>query len=575
MLNSNIGSTEWEVIKPQVSAEAEFLEILNDFGNPLEILREGISNAIDAHATWIKINFSVERIGGNNRLVITMNDDGDGMTREVLGRDFWGLGYSPSRDRIDAIGEKGHGTKIYLRSEHVKVRNQSAEGAYLSECDRPLISLSKKELSQPKLTPISSFLPQTGTEITIVGYNDNERSKFVRDVTKDYLQWFTKVGSIEHTFGITTFTPFKVFLKCLDQDNFEEIPFGHPFPDENPDINKLFDQKGASAADWYVKRYTWESQRLVDHPEVTFDAVISVEGDAVKRDYNPMIRERPRSETGRYRVSDRYGIWLCKDYIPVVRVNDWITGFGSGSNAFVLLHGFINCQSLKLTANRGDIANTDPKILEELKSAVQKLIDQVDTELNNYGLYTLRGWQEESRTLQQEKTEFARRVKGLKRRRVAKLDERWLVEPTNESELFGLFVAIQALHPELFKFEPLDYNTTRGIDVIARHKSSNLITEGAHAYIELKHTLQAKRFNHAFDYLRWIICWDFDKNVTPGVELQGIEETDIRRLEAITDDDGYSVYFLDNRRKAHKIEVIRLREHLKQRLNLEFELMRE
>ncbi len=570
-------TNDWEIIKPQVHAEAEFLEILNDFGNPLEILREAISNAIDAQATRIEIGFSVEEIDGAQRLVISLLDDGQGMTRKVLSTDYWGLGYSPSRERKDAIGEKGHGTKIYLRSEQVRVRSLSTEGGYLSECERPLRALSQKKLHQPKLKPIDKFLPDanTGTEIRIVGYNDNERSRFVRDIVKDYLLWFTKVGSIERVFEIDTYRNFKVHLKCLDQDSFEEIGFGHPFPGESSDINKLFDEKGAAAADWYVKRYNWKNQRLTNHPEVTFDAVISVEGDEVKRSYNPMIRQRLRSDTGRYRASDRYGIWLCKDYIPVVRVNEWITGFGSGSNAFILLHGFVNCQSLRLTANRGDIANTDPKILEELKTAVQKLINQVDTELNNYGIYTLRGWQEESRTLQQEKSEFSHRIKNLRNRKVARHENRLFVEPSSESELFGLFITMYGLHPELFDFEPLDYNTARGIDIIARNKSPNMITEGEHSYIELKHTLQAKKFNHAFDYLRWIICWDFDKSVGPGVDLQGIEEADVRRLQVSMDDQGQSVYFLDNRRRAGKIQVIRLKEYLKQRLGLEFEAERQ
>lgn len=37
-------SKQWEPIEPRVNAEAEFFEILNDFGNPLKILRESISN---------------------------------------------------------------------------------------------------------------------------------------------------------------------------------------------------------------------------------------------------------------------------------------------------------------------------------------------------------------------------------------------------------------------------------------------------------------------------------------------------------------------------------------------------
>jgi hypothetical protein len=104
-------------------------------------------------------------------------------------------------------------------------------------------------------------------------------------------------------------------LKCLDRDDFEEIPFGHYFPQENGNIDALFEKYGSSAADMFVRRYVI-SDRLKELPEVTYDAVISVEGDQVKRDYNPLIGERRRRDTGRYRVADRYGLWLCKDFIP-------------------------------------------------------------------------------------------------------------------------------------------------------------------------------------------------------------------------------------------------------------------
>jgi hypothetical protein len=57
---------EWEVIQPAVNAEAEFFETLNDFGNPLEILREAISNAIDAEATEMEILFDVQQIKGGS-----------------------------------------------------------------------------------------------------------------------------------------------------------------------------------------------------------------------------------------------------------------------------------------------------------------------------------------------------------------------------------------------------------------------------------------------------------------------------------------------------------------------------
>jgi hypothetical protein len=128
---------------------------------------------------------------------------------------------------------------------------------------------------------------------------------------------------------------------------------------------------------------------------------------------------------------------------------------------------------------------------------------------------------------------------------------------------------IYALRPDIFEFEPLDYNANRGIDIIARNKSENKITEGEHWYVELKYLLQTKKFNHAFEYLRWIVCWDFDKNVSIGTELQGIVDNDTRQLK--TDkDNGINIYFLDAPKKANKVQVIRLKEYLKQKLDVEF-----
>ena len=152
---------------------------------------------------------------------------------------------------------------------------------------------------------------------------------------------------------------------------------------------------------------------------------------------------------------------------------------------------------------------------------------------------------------------------------VAHLAQHKFVEPQNESELFGLFIAIYTLYPNLFEFEPLDYNTTNGVDIIARHKSANKITEGEHGYIELKYKLQTK-INHAYQYLRWIVCWDFDKHVSAGSELIGVEDTDIRKLEISDDDNGDPLYYLNPKRGAHKVQVIRLKEFLHRKLGLDF-----
>jgi hypothetical protein len=557
----------WVDISPRVNSEAEFSEIMNDFGNPLELLREAISNAIDAKASELHVRFSVPEIGGVKRLLIELEDNGTGMTRAVLERDFFGLGYSTSRGSRETIGEKGHGTKIYLRSQRVEVLTQSVEGTFEAVCESPLEALSSGRLHAPRFRNAKPFREGTGTRISIVGYNDNERSQFRQEIIRDYLLWYTKLGSIERVFGHDSLTGFKVHLQAIGSDP-ETISFGHVFPDETPDIHRLFETLGSQAADHYVKRFVYPRIQLPNHPEIFFDMVVSVEGDAAKRTYNKMIRDRRRSDTGKYRVADRYGLWLCKDYIPIEPVNDWITGFGSGSNAFVLLHAFVNCQELKLTANRKSFVNTDARVLDDLRAAVKSRIEEVDSYLQSQELYTLRTWQDEERTNQQEKSEFTRRVKSLRTRRVLDLDGRRLLEPRNESELFGLFITLSTLKPELFPFEPLDYNTTRGVDIIARNRSSSPITEGEHWYVELKHTLET-RFNHSFQNLRYILCWDFDRSISTGAEFTGIGP-EIRTLK-VTEVDGAKLYFLDHPAAQHKIQIIRLPELLKTKLSLSFE----
>ena len=173
----------------------------------------------------------------------------------------------------------------------------------------------KSNCTPPRCVALNFFAMRRAQRSKVVGYNDNERSKFIQSITKDYILWFTKVGSIERMFGIEALKDFKLRLKCLDADTAEEIAFGHPFPLENSDINELFERYGSEGAGHYVRRELKQRVRTSAHPEVTFDMVISVEGDAVKRQYNPMLRDRGRAATGTYRVLDRYGVWLCKDFI--------------------------------------------------------------------------------------------------------------------------------------------------------------------------------------------------------------------------------------------------------------------
>jgi len=98
-------------IKPKVDETQEFIEIANDFSNPLDLVREALSNSFDAGAKNIEISFNVVKEYGESNLEITVKDDGTGMDKKGL-QSFFDLGNSLSRGNDDKIGEKGHGTKV-------------------------------------------------------------------------------------------------------------------------------------------------------------------------------------------------------------------------------------------------------------------------------------------------------------------------------------------------------------------------------------------------------------------------------------------------------------------------------
>jgi hypothetical protein len=59
---------------PKVNQVNEFKEIANNFANPLEIVREAISNSIDARANLIDLNFDIVNHYGEDLFRVIIKD---------------------------------------------------------------------------------------------------------------------------------------------------------------------------------------------------------------------------------------------------------------------------------------------------------------------------------------------------------------------------------------------------------------------------------------------------------------------------------------------------------------------
>lgn len=553
-------------INPEVNSAQEFIEIAQDFSNPLDLVREGISNAVDAKAKNIILDFSVISEYGERILKIEISDDGRGMDKEGL-KSFFDLGNSLNRDDDEAIGEKGHGTKVFFNSRRIDVTTIKDGKKYHAIMKEP-----KRELFNQQIPQVDVFVEDAqegiGTVITIYGYNNNRRDKFTHEQLKDYILWFTKIGSVETEFGINNNSDIKLRFKGVDHDEFEELKYGHIFPKESKKVSELFDEHMVDAPKWYCKKIL-KIGSLKNMPEVKYQAVFYVEGTKVKYGYNSMIRRSGHTAPeGSYTVQDRYGIWICKDFMPIQRKNEWVISKGSEYTKF---HAFINCQGLRLTANRGSIENTPSEILHDLRDAVKEIYDDIVQSDDWNDLEWLESEVGAYNTVEKEKRDFKRRIDKVNRARIAQYNGINLIEPQQENGVFTIFMQLSSYDLKLFPFTIVDYDTHSGIDVIVKAQDNMPIKTSKLYYVEFKNYL-GKEFNHSFENLHSIVCWDINLN-----ELRNNEEVkDIanerRTLKIVPpeNENDYTRYYLDSLRNARKIEVFVLKYYLKEKLGIDF-----
>ena len=561
--------------KPEVNEASEFLEISSDFGDPREIIREAISNSFDAQATEIRISAVIDRSTGEDELVITISDNGEGMGEEEL-KFFFGLGFTNrlkldelGRKVSDAIGEKGHGTKIYFNSKRIEVK--TIKGA---KCTSAFLENPKKNLrlgNMPEVKyEVTNDESQHGTKIIIRGYNDNNQGGFSHEELKDYIYWFTRFGSFEKEVCIKKYENVFIRLSGLgwkDREG-ETLKFGHPFPEVNTDIRKLKTSDKVSPLDYYVAKWSFSNEPVIGIPGAHIDFVFFLEGDKAKRKYNKMIHEpwttwRP----GQYDVYNRYGLWLCKDYILIERRNFWV----SEKTEWTKYHAFVNCKEFRLTANRGDLGNTPPHILDAVEKTVKEIFstrikpspefEKYQEELEKEQLY---------QSAQKEEKDFERRKKLTLQKKTMKLKDVELLEPRQESGVFSLVLQLLALEPGLFDFKVIDYDTSMGYDLLVTKDYALDLNKAGMRFAEIKYELK-RDFNHSFGKLAAVICWDTKlSNDDEVFDLTGASRTMKITPPDKKAENSYTKYMLVSSTESHNIEVFVLKDFLRERLKLEF-----
>jgi hypothetical protein len=584
-----------KTFQAQVNHGKEIAEISRDFARPLEVVREAIHNAYDAGATEITFRaFRETSRDGNDVLTLEFRDNGRGMDEAQL-NNFFGLGFSDKHQLTDRqpIGFKGHGTKIFYQAQQLQVLTQRENGErlvaivdnarttiYAAE-NAPAITVLYNGEASTKASELKLKLnADHGTTIRLVDYTANSNTlidAFKRSYVEDYLRWFTIFGSIQPALDPHFEPPVKLEIQGTDEREPKPVTFGHPWPNEDLiDPKRLREKDSRRPYSYFRKRFIKPEISISGSRHIAIAALFEGQRGRIDRDQNIHRRGNHRL----YSEAERYGLWLCKDHIPIESRFDWLT-----DDTCPLLEDvfdlnlsqpliFVNCQDFWLTANRGSVGNSPDVLLDAVKQGVYDYLRELrkDPEYEKFR----EEYREDlfSRLREKDRSALQRRIERYNIKQLLHITlpsgEPWkFYEPQREITLFGLVAQLAVLDPKLLDLEILDYDDHNGIDLLVRreHDPHDQLSRDKVAYTELKFILDP-RINHPFENLSAIICWE--SNLKDNDQVTDPCDNHFK-YNSIRGSDGVTHAQLiapADSRLNHNIRVIELKRFLKERCNL-------
>lgn len=545
----------------KVNQVYELYQIMTDFGDPLEIFREGIQNAFDENASEIYIKVYEEKsLKSVKDIIIDIIDNGNGLKKEKIANFFDVANSTKIEDNFvqkdGKHGYKGHGAKVFFNAKTIQICSKTqGEKPWAAELIDPIEQIEQRkkleysDIVEPEELNIS--LPgnfESGFMVRIKAPNyfseQDTRYKLSHIYLRDYCTWYTFAGTLDSLYDETIknktlyiqglnieefsskYNNKKICdplpnVVSINEEKYEKIPFGHYFPPTRTGkaMSNYAKNIESNKADYlFFSKIVHNEVHTVSG--ISFRLIISFEGYETKRRYDLLLtRQGQQSKQENHTDSHRYGLWACKGGVPIEKVDDWIEG-GKGVGTYSYMQAFVDSDAFLLTANRGSIMNTDIQKLRIIKDEVNKVFKSNSVKNAMSEREELeRNYKAETSIKEDESNLSKRFVSSKAKKHIIFPDNTEILEPSckkgyyNESETFAVLLAILYRYPKLFDFKLLDYNTTKGIDFVIEDAT------GSPKYVELKGTLY-KDINHPFQCIDKFICYDIA--ITPNDTVEDI-----------------------------------------------------
>ncbi|EOU1877721.1 DNA mismatch repair enzyme (ATPase) [Clostridium perfringens] len=473
-----------------------YKEVIKNVIDPLEIIREAISNSIDAEARNIEIRIFKNE---NSKFSISIKDNGNGMNYEEI-QSFFNLGYS--KDVND--GKKGFGINTFLKCDKLIVESKKmGSKTVLGIIDKPFENLISGKLPSYELHSIDKNT-RCGTTIIIENYYVKNPNKYFNiETLKDYILWFTAAGSFKNIFSNNlevsndikniNIIP-RIFLKDDICDSEEEFIGIHKFHREQENPKKNIKATIYIKSSNYCKHFgPYYMSTMINGEYISFQMYGTVSGKNCRGNL-AVLRNGEK-------LKDRFGIYLSKDFVPVCKIRELIPTVDNS-----MFHLLLNSQNFELSFDKRNVVNLEDDRIKWILECAKNIIERKILPKAYQCYYTM---------IKNEQTQY------LDRRRRTNIDLTYsyfredlynnnlAVKKEPHDGLTLLFLFISFLSSKEYKkyLNGLDkivtYSNNSLFDLVCEDKNLNLKT----VLIEylLKSSVRSI-IEMDFDY---IICWEF------------------------------------------------------------------
>lgn len=363
----------------EVSQESLLRQAVLNTSQSIELLREAVSNSVDADAKAIDIKLTN---AGGEMWNIVIQDDGNGM-EEAHMKAFFNAGDSVKDFKQTAIGEKGLGSKTTFVAKEILVesrRHTNQSDLLVGRMTDPLAELAQGKMPRytievnpsghtPGISSKGTRISLSGVLLTSFNGKKSTDAQEISDRVMHYLRSMCATGTVKnrhaHQSHIISSVanvgviPLVTLEVVAPSGTVVAGPLPGAFPVPPPDLTPT----GGPTTEGIAQN----SKKFCDVFDFSRSKTISVQGTSHTVHYDGTViiaGEAVRSELLKHELKQGWtqksqmGVHLCKDFIPL-RNDTALSRELLGGEYYFEFKVFLNSQSFQLNADRNVITNEE------------------------------------------------------------------------------------------------------------------------------------------------------------------------------------------------------------------------